>query len=160
MVGCQNPTYWDGATICSCGRSILFLTNGKYDLHLQEHPIIDKLLYLDYVRSVLRFHDKNVFCNCLAHFLCLFQQRVSSFFHVPFQRWDPYCLQMNVFGLHSFQQRSRSSIWRTEFFVKRINIDLLRTGRFSSILHSACVKWVSPFSHDLDLELVGTIGNF
>ena len=26
-------------------------------------------------------------------FLCLFQQRVSSFFHVPFQRWYPYCHQ-------------------------------------------------------------------
>ena len=54
---------------------------------------------------MFRFHDKNVFENYLAHFLCLFQQRVSSFFHVPVQRWDPYCLQMNVLGLHSFQQR-------------------------------------------------------
>ena len=51
-------------------------------------------------RWMFRFHEKNVFENYLAHFLCLFQQRVSSFFHVPFQRWDPYCLQMNVLGLH------------------------------------------------------------
>ena len=47
-----------------------------------------------------------------------------SIYHVPFQRWDPYCLQMNVHGLNSFQQR------------------------------------ISPFPHDLDLELVGSIGNF
>ena len=39
---------------------------------------------------MFRLHDKNVFDNSLAHFLCLFQQRVSLFFHVPFQRWDPY----------------------------------------------------------------------
>ena len=37
--------------ICSCSRSILVLTNGKYDLHLQEHPIVDKFLHLDYVQS-------------------------------------------------------------------------------------------------------------
>ena len=67
--------------------------------------------------------------TCLRTILCLFQQRVSSFFHVPLQRWDPYCLQMNVLGLHSFQQRV-SPLWRNSFFVKRINIDLLRTGRF------------------------------
>ena len=49
MVGCQNPTYWNGATICFCSRSILFLTSDKCDLHMQEHPIVDKLLHLDYV---------------------------------------------------------------------------------------------------------------
>ena len=31
--------------------------------------------------------------------------------------------------------KSSRSVWRTEFFVKWINIDLLRTGRVSSILH-------------------------
>ena len=51
MVGCWNPTYWNGATICSCGRSILVLTNDKCDLRLQEHPIVDKLLHLNYVQS-------------------------------------------------------------------------------------------------------------
>ena len=50
MVGCQNPSYWNGATICSCSRSILILTGDKCDLHLQ-HPIVDKLLHLDYVQS-------------------------------------------------------------------------------------------------------------
>ena len=34
---------------------------------------------------------------------------------------------------------SPRSFWRNSFFVKRINIDLLRTGRFSSILHSSRV---------------------
>ena len=51
MVGCHYPTYWNGAPICSCNRSILFLTDDKCDLHLQEHPIVDKLLHLDYVQS-------------------------------------------------------------------------------------------------------------
>ena len=26
-------------------------SNGEFDLHLQEHPIVDKLLHLDYVQS-------------------------------------------------------------------------------------------------------------
>ena len=49
--GDRNIAYWNGATICSCSRSILFLTDEKCDLHLQEHPIVDKLLHLDYVQS-------------------------------------------------------------------------------------------------------------
>ena len=47
MVGCHCPTYWDGATTCSCSRSILLVTYDKCDLHLQEHPMLDKLLHLD-----------------------------------------------------------------------------------------------------------------
>ena len=39
------------ATICSCSRSILVLSYGECDLHLQEHPIVDKLLHLDDVQS-------------------------------------------------------------------------------------------------------------
>ena len=46
-----DVVYWNGATICSCGRSILVLTNEKCDLRLQEHRIVDKLLHLDYVQS-------------------------------------------------------------------------------------------------------------
>ena len=64
---------------------------------LRVSPFFHEVFYLQ--RWMFRFHDKNAFENYLAHFLCLFQQRVSSFFHVPFQRWDPYCLQMNVLGL-------------------------------------------------------------
>ena len=45
---------------------------------------------------------------------------------------------MNVLGLHSFQKRV-SPFWRNRFFVKRFNIDLLRTGRSASILHSSRV---------------------
>ena len=33
--------------MCSCSRSIPFLANDECDLHLQEHPIVDKLLHLD-----------------------------------------------------------------------------------------------------------------
>ena len=51
MVGCQNPTCWNGATICSCSRSTLSLIDNKCDLHLQEHPIVDKLLHLDNLQS-------------------------------------------------------------------------------------------------------------
>ena len=50
MAGGQNPTCVSGATICPCCRSILFLTDDRCDLHLQEHPIVDKL-HLDYVQS-------------------------------------------------------------------------------------------------------------
>ena len=34
-----------------CSRSILILTDDKCDLHLQEHPIVDKLLHLDCFQS-------------------------------------------------------------------------------------------------------------
>ena len=37
--------------------------------------------------------------------------------------------------LVSRNNRSPRSVWRTDSFVNRINIDLLRTGRVSSILH-------------------------
>ena len=80
-----------------------------------------------------------------------------------FQRWDPYCLLMNVLGLHSFHNGSLRSFWRNRLFVKRINIDLLRTGRFSSILHSSRVITDNGSLRSLtklDLELVGSIGNF
>ena len=38
-----------------------------------------------------------------------------------------------------FNYGSLHSLWRNSFFVKRINIDLLRTGRFSFILHCSRV---------------------
>ena len=37
--------------------SILFLTDNKCDHHLQEHPIVDKLLHLDCVQSFV--HGKH-----------------------------------------------------------------------------------------------------
>ena len=46
---------------------------------------------------MFRFHDKNVFDNYLAHFLCLFQQRVSSFFELL------YCIRNESFKLKSAQ---------------------------------------------------------
>ena len=43
---------------------------------------------------------------------------------------------LNIETLTVFRNNwSSRSVWRTEFFVKRINIDLLRMGRVSSILH-------------------------
>ena len=61
--------------------------------------------------------------------------------------------------------KSPFSIWRTEFFVKIINIDLLRRGRVSSIFH---VHQVALIYHELDLEfgwvdwkhLLGLSNNF
>ena len=47
-------------------------------------------------RWILSFHDKSVFGNHMAHFLCLFQQRVAPIFHVPIQRWRFYCRQIFV----------------------------------------------------------------
>ena len=102
-----------------------------------------KCFYLQ--RWMFRFHDKNVFDNYLAHFLCLFQQRVSSFFHVQFQRWDPYQRVSPFFQKKHIlceKNKHRSPENGTFFF---------HLAQFS------CHPWqlVSPFSQDLDLELVG-----
>ena len=121
----QNVVTLEFRSPCS-PRSALF----AHDLNRHDWqrvaPISHELFRLQ--RWFSCFHDKNVVRNHLAHFLCLFRQRVAPICHVPFQRWDSYCHQMNVFGLPR-------SIRRNSFFVKRINIDLLGTGRFSSILH-------------------------
>ena len=82
-------------------RSPLFSHDSSCHDQQRVSPYFHEVFYLP--RWTSRFHEQNVFENYLAHFLCLFQQRVSSFFHVLVQRWDPYCLQMNVLGLHSFQ---------------------------------------------------------
>ena len=62
-----------------------------------------------------RFRDKNMFDNHLAHFLCLFQQRVSSFFHVSFQRGDLFCLHRTCLDFSHFNNGSHrsftTSIW-------------------------------------------------
>ena len=78
--------------------------------------------------------------TCLAtilHIVCVCFNNES----VPFQRWDPYCLQMKVcVGFTRFHNGLPRSIRRNSFFVKRIYIDLLGTGRFSSILHGSRVS--------------------
>ena len=51
MVWYLNLACVNEATICSCSRSILVLSNGECDLHLQEHSIVDKLLHLDDAQS-------------------------------------------------------------------------------------------------------------
>ena len=57
------------------------------------------------------------------------------------------------------KQRFLRSIMFHSFFMKRTCFDLLRTGRFScSSLNGK--QRVSPFYHDLGLDLVGLIGNF
>ena len=48
--------YWNlsclnEATSYSCNDNFLVGSNGGYDLHLQEHPIVDKHLRLDHFQS-------------------------------------------------------------------------------------------------------------
>ena len=48
--------YWNlsclkSTTKYSCNDNILEGSNGGYDLHLQEHPIVDKHLRLDHFQS-------------------------------------------------------------------------------------------------------------
>ena len=44
-----------------------------------------------------------MFENYVKHIFCVcFSDESPRSLIVPFQRWDPYCLQMNVLGLHSF----------------------------------------------------------
>ena len=66
-------------------------------------PIYHEVFRLQ--RWILCFHDKNVFGNHQAHFLCLFQQRVALIYHVPVQRRDSYFRQINVCGFYPFPQR-------------------------------------------------------
>ena len=51
------------------------------------------------------FMTRTCFATIWHIFLCLFRQRVAPFDHVPVQRWDSYCRQMNVFVFYSFPQR-------------------------------------------------------
>ena len=90
---------------------------------------------------MFRFHDKNVFEDSLAHFRCLFQQRVSSFFFM--------CLLnigiLTVFrwtwlGSTCFNNESQRAFRKINFFVKRINIDLLKTGRSILFQKELCQK--------------------
>ena len=92
-------------------------------------------------RSPLFAHDSK----------CHDQQRVSPFFHEVFclQRWNvSLSWKKKIFVFENylahfvcvcFNNGSPRSFWRNTFFVKRIDIDLLRTRRFSSILHSSRV---------------------
>ena len=56
-------------------------------------------------RWTFRFHEQNVFENCLTHYSRQTWQQVAPFAHVSVQRWNPFCLQMNVFGLHLSHER-------------------------------------------------------
>ena len=88
-------------------------------------------------RWILCFHDKNVFGNHLAHFLCLFQQRVIM---CQFNVETLTVVRWKCVGFTRFHNGLPRSIGRNSFFVKRIYIDLLGTGRFSSILHGSRVS--------------------
>ena len=51
MVGCHFPTYWERTTNIACSESILNLTFDRCDLLLQDRPIYDKHLHLDFFRA-------------------------------------------------------------------------------------------------------------
>ena len=99
-------------------------------------------------RWMLRFHDMNVFQNYFTHFLSWFQQRVSSFFHITFQRWDPYCLRMNVLGLHSFQQRN-SPIALKKHFLREKKLTSISWER--DVFLPSCTVFVSSLTTGLSV---------
>ena len=75
----------------------------------------------------------HIFCVCFNNesprsLMCQFNVETLTVF-----RWT--CLDYT-----RFNNGSPRSLWRNTFFVKRIYIDLLGTGRFSSILHGSRVK--------------------
>ena len=145
----QNVVTLEFGSPCS-PRSALF----AHDLNRHDWqrvaPISHEVFRLQ--RWVSCFHDKNVFRNHLAHFLCLFRQRVAPICHVPFQRRDSYCHQMNLFGFYSFRQRVAPISLIDSLFVKRIYIDLLGMGRF---LPSCTVLVWAPTTGCPDLSRLG-----
>ena len=87
------------------------------DVHLVQHCLLVTwfvTIYNGLPGSITNCFVSNVQSHafkkrtCLGtiwHNICVFQQRVAPFCHVPFQRWDSCCHQMNVFGFFLFQQR-------------------------------------------------------
>ena len=51
FTGTVLEPFFNEATNYSCNDNILVGSNGGYDLHLQEHPIVDKHLRLDHFQS-------------------------------------------------------------------------------------------------------------
>ena len=84
-------------------------------------------------------HDKNVFCNNLAHFQCFFNNESPRSFMCRFNVGILAVFRYTCLDYTRFNNWSHRSFRRNSFFVKRINVDLLRTGRFSSILHGSRV---------------------
>ena len=110
-------------------------------------------------RTCLRtlWHINHVMRDNGSHrsLMCLFNVEILVF------KWT--CLNYTRLMNGSARDGSPRSVWRTRFFTKRINIDLLRTGRSSfKCTHWSRHAWyrVAPISHELDLALVGSIGNF
>ena len=81
----QNVVALEFGSPCS-PRSALFAHDSNRHDQQRVSPFFHEVFHLQ--RWTLRFHEQNVFENSLTHFLHLFQQRVSSFFNVLFQRWN------------------------------------------------------------------------
>ena len=133
----QNVVILEFGSPCS-PRSALFARDLIRHSLQQVAPFYHELFRLQ--RWSWCFHDKNVFGNRLAHYLCEFQQRVAPFYHVPFQRGDSCCLRWTRLGCSCFNNGLPRSIVFDSFFMTRTCIDLLGTGRFSSILHGSRVS--------------------
>ena len=87
-----------------------------------------------YLRPV--WHINHVVRDNKSHcsLMCLFNVEIRPVF-----RWTcvDYTRLMNGFSRNGSRDKSPRSLWRTTFFfAKRITIDLLRTERFSFILHT------------------------
>ena len=124
-------------------RSPLLIRDSRHDKQ-RIFPFSYEVFHLQ--RWTFRFHGQNVFENYLTHrsrhewwhksphsVLCLFNVEIMSVF-----RWTclEYTRLMNGLTGNGSRKRSLRSLWRTRFFAKRMNINLLRTGRFSFILHT------------------------
>ena len=110
-------------------RSALFAHDlNRYDQE-RVSPFSHRVFYLQ--RWMFRFHDKNVFDNYLAHFCVCFNNESSSFFHVSVSTLGSllssdervWITLVSTTGLSVLSEEN-------SFFVKTINIDLLKTGRF------------------------------
>ena len=91
--------------------------------------------------------------TCLAtilHIVCVCFNNES----VPFQRWDPHCLQMKVCGSHSFSQRV-APIYPEKQFLREKNLHR-SPGNGTFFLPSCTVLVSAPTTFCPDLSVLTT----
>ena len=100
----------------------------------------------------------------LAHFLCLFRQRVAPICHMSLQRWDSYCHQMSVFGFYSFRQRDAPIYLKRQALREKNLHRSPGNGECSSyILHNSRVSSDNGLPRSVTTSVWnwwGSIGNF
>ena len=107
---------------------ILVMNNNGFLHSFTKYLIInvERVGFMIYLRVVL-------YCSCVSNKSPCSIMSLLNIETLAVFRWT--CLIYLCFN------RSPCSIWRTEFLIKRINIDLLRTGRVSSIFHVIRSPW-------------------